>query len=279
MTGYAVNFNKRHRRKGHLFQNRYKSIVCEEDPYLLELLRYIHLNPLRAGLVKDLKELDRYRWCSHSTILGRRQNLLIPEPPNQQNRKSAIPNPKSEMSLAERTIQDVLLYFGNRPGEARRRYRQFVKQGVEQGTRPELQGGGLVRSAGGDKTGLLGRKKGERERGDERILGSGDFVNEALKKAGDLLEKRKKPKASIPELIDKVASYLDIKTESILSSSRRREVSRARAIISFLAVNDNGNSASEVAEALNIERVSAGQCVYRGKKVIDNDPKLREIIL
>ena len=56
MTGYAVTFNKRHNRSGHLFQNRYKSVICEEDPYLLELIRYIHLNPLRAGLVKDLKE-------------------------------------------------------------------------------------------------------------------------------------------------------------------------------------------------------------------------------
>ena len=78
MTGYAVTFNKRHKRSGHLFQNRYKSVVCEEDPYLLELIRYIHLNPLRAGLVNDLKELDKYPWTGHSAILGRRQNSLVP---------------------------------------------------------------------------------------------------------------------------------------------------------------------------------------------------------
>ena len=48
LTGYAVWFNQKHRRSGHLFQNRFQSIVCEEDPYLLELVRYIHLNPLRA---------------------------------------------------------------------------------------------------------------------------------------------------------------------------------------------------------------------------------------
>ena len=53
LTGYAVNFNRRHRRYGHLFQNRYKSIVCQEDAYLLELVRYIHLNLVRAGLIKD----------------------------------------------------------------------------------------------------------------------------------------------------------------------------------------------------------------------------------
>ena len=78
MTGYAVTFNKRHKRSDHLFQNRYKSFVCEEDPYLLELIRYIHLNPLRAGLVKDLKKLDKYPRTSHSTILGNRKNPLLP---------------------------------------------------------------------------------------------------------------------------------------------------------------------------------------------------------
>ncbi len=81
MTGYAVSFNRRHKRSGHLFQNRYKSVVCEEDPYLLELIRYIHLNALRAELVKDLKELDKYSWTGHSAILGRRKNPLIPDLP------------------------------------------------------------------------------------------------------------------------------------------------------------------------------------------------------
>lgn len=60
LTGYAVSFNKRHKRAGHLFQNRYKSIPCQEDPYLLELVRYIHLNPLRVQMIKDLVALDSY---------------------------------------------------------------------------------------------------------------------------------------------------------------------------------------------------------------------------
>jgi len=48
LTGYAIRYNKRHRRHGHLFQNRYKSIICDEGTYFLELVRYIHLNPLRG---------------------------------------------------------------------------------------------------------------------------------------------------------------------------------------------------------------------------------------
>ena len=73
LTGYAVTYNHRHQRHGQLFQNRYKSILCQEDPYLLELVRYIHLNPLRAKLVTGLSELDRYPYCGHSVLMGKRE--------------------------------------------------------------------------------------------------------------------------------------------------------------------------------------------------------------
>jgi REP element-mobilizing transposase RayT len=70
LPGYAVSYNRRHRRWGHLFQNRYKSIVCDEDAYFTGLVRYIHLNPLRARLVKSLSQLDRYRWSGHGVLMG-----------------------------------------------------------------------------------------------------------------------------------------------------------------------------------------------------------------
>lgn len=69
LTGHAVNFNLRHRRHGHLFPNRYKSILCQEETYLRELARHIHLNPLRTGLVEDMKALDRYPYCGHSALM------------------------------------------------------------------------------------------------------------------------------------------------------------------------------------------------------------------
>ena len=58
LSGYANAFNRRHQRTGHLFQNRYKSILCEDEPYFLELVRYLHLNPLRAGLKSALGPQD-----------------------------------------------------------------------------------------------------------------------------------------------------------------------------------------------------------------------------
>ena len=60
LTGYALWYNRKYRRHGHVFQNRFKSIWCQEDAYLLELVRYIHLNPLRARLVENIDELGKY---------------------------------------------------------------------------------------------------------------------------------------------------------------------------------------------------------------------------
>jgi len=101
--------------------------------------------------------------------------------PNQPDRPST-----PEKSLAEKAIEDILLLFGDTLKVARRRCHQFVKNGIDQGTRADLQGGGLIRSSGGNKSGLLGRKKEDRELSGERVLGSGDFVAQVLEEASEL---------------------------------------------------------------------------------------------
>ena len=73
LSGYAIYYNHRHRRHGHLFQNRFKSIICEEDAYFQELVRYIHLNPIRARIVQTMSKLGKYAWCGHSVIIGKRK--------------------------------------------------------------------------------------------------------------------------------------------------------------------------------------------------------------
>jgi REP element-mobilizing transposase RayT len=75
LTGYALYYNKKHRRSGHLFQNRFKSILCQRDSYFLELVRYIHLNPIRANIVDSLDELDKYKYCGHRVVLGRNKKV------------------------------------------------------------------------------------------------------------------------------------------------------------------------------------------------------------
>lgn len=74
LTSYAVYFNKRHSRVGHLFQNRYKGFVCQDEKYFRELIRYIHLNPVRSGQLRLGEELDSYPFTAHSYVIGRREH-------------------------------------------------------------------------------------------------------------------------------------------------------------------------------------------------------------
>ncbi len=122
LTGHAMYYNRRHGRCGHLFQNRYRSILCEEERYFLELVRYIHLNPLRANIVRDLKQLDSYLFSGHSYVMGK------------------LSNDWQDTNL-------VLRLFGSMVRSAKQRYREFISQGVAQGKRPDLVGESMASMA------------------------------------------------------------------------------------------------------------------------------------
>jgi REP element-mobilizing transposase RayT len=102
-TGYAQAFNRRHDRAGHLFQNRYKSILVDDENQLLALVRYVHLNPLRAGLVASLRALGRYPWTGYATLLG-------------------------HVATDFQASRAVLSRFAPEPAEARRRLRAWMAE-------------------------------------------------------------------------------------------------------------------------------------------------------
>ncbi len=154
MTGYAVNFNLRHRRAGHLFQNRCKAILCDFDSYFLELVAYIHLNPVRAGVVDDLRGLQKYKWCGHGAFMGERDGGFL-------------------------AVEDILMHFGDDMKRARRKYESFIRERVCKYKRGELSSGGLRRSQGVTST-RYSLKEEEKEVSDERILGGGGFVVSVL---------------------------------------------------------------------------------------------------
>ncbi len=219
MTGHAVRFNLRHERKGHVFQNRYKSIVVEEEPYFLELVRYIHLNAARAGLVESPEELDRYPYAGHSVLVGARE-------------------------ADWQAVDEVLVRFGARQGEAVAAYRRFIAAGWHQGRRRELSGGGLVRSAGGLER-LARRRRGEEEAWDERVLGSGAFV-EAVWRAQEE-EPPPRPGRGWPEVLAEVARLWGVDEGLILGGSRERKVARARREFFLRAVEEAGVNVAELA--------------------------------
>lgn len=255
LTGYAVSFNRRHRRSGHLFQNRFKSILCQDDLYLMELVRYIHLNPFRANLVSNLAELNRYPYSGHSALMGSKKN------------------PWQDADY-------VLSFFGKRVSTCRKKYLHFVEKGVEQGKRPELTGGGLVRSSGG--WGVLNsmRKMREHLKGDERILGDSDFVESVLQTANEAMERKYQLQAAgfdFDKLIDRAADIFQLKSAEILLPTKQRHRVKARSLLCFWTVKELGMSSIAVAGRLGITQSAASRLAQRGEKLaIENSLFLEE---
>jgi REP element-mobilizing transposase RayT len=245
LTGYAVNFNRRHRRAGHLFQNRYKSILCQEDPYLLELVRYIHLNPLRSGLVSSMKQLNVYKYCGHSFLLGKRKN-------NWQDTNM------------------VLQLFGKSVSSARKHYLTFVEQGLAMGRRSDLTGGGLIRSAGGWKELKAFRSLGIHIKSDERILGDSDFVESILEEQNERLAQRyllQMQGYNVDKVVDRVAKLFELKPEEVLSSSKQPQRVKARSLLCYWAVKKLEVGGADLARRLQISQSAVSRAVARGEKI------------
>lgn len=230
LTGYALYYNRRHQRGGHLFQDRYKSIVCEEDPYLLELVRYIHLNPLRGMMVRSLKELSRYRWSGHGVLIGAHKN-----------------------DWQEKEY--VLKQFHQKNKNAVRAYSRFVAEGQGQGRRPELTGDGLVRRLGGWSRVLTLREDRERAGQDGRILGGGDFVSGILKEADERLRRQVsvgERNHIINQMIEEMCDQEGIDEQELRRGGQRRRVSEVRGRIAYRLSREWGVSMAEIARNLGI---------------------------
>ena len=250
LTGYVVNFNLRHKRTGHLFQNRYKSIICEDDPYLLELTRYIHLNPLRAEMVHTFEELNQYRWAGHSAIMG-------------------------SVRREWQDIDTVLGYFG-RGQKAVKKYEQFVREGISLGSRPDLVGGGLIRSMGGWSQVLSLKRKGMKVASDERILGGKEFIEMLMSEAEEKEKETLRLSRRVPRLASLTARIVKgegIEESELRSGTRKRSVVKGRRILCQLAVGKLGYPGAEVARYLGVTTSSVNRLA-----VSDETPDLRKYL-
>ena len=244
LTRYSVYYNHRHARAGHLFQNRYKSILCEEEPYLLELVRYIHLNPLRAGEVRSYAELAKHPWCGHGAILGARK-------------------------VDWQETGDVLGEFGGSRSGARQSYDEYVKEGARRGRRPELGGGGLIRSVGSieEAMRMVGRR--EKVRSDERILGSGEYVAKVIRE----VEHRDRRKEGMRERLDprgvvkRACKVMGVEEGQLYGRRKVRAVSEARSLAAKWLVEDLGMTVTDVARILKVTHAAVVYGARRGREV------------
>ena len=245
LTGYVIGFNKRHKRRGQLFQNRYKSIICQEDRYLLELVRYIHLNPVRAGIVNTLEELKKYKYCGHGAI----------------------------MSGSKSDWQDtdyVLGHFGKNKRKSREGYESFVKKGVNQGRNNKLTGGGLIRSLGGWTEAKEKLRAGAHIMSDERILGDSDFVELMIMQSEESYERRHRLKRhgyDLERIAERVAEVLEIEQEDVFSKGMQEKKVKARSLLCYWSSRELGISHTSLAKRLEMSISNIGLSVERGELI------------
>ncbi len=246
LTGYSVSFNRRHGRRGRLFQDRYKSVVFQEEIYLKELLRYIHLNPLRAGLVSGLTQLNQYPFSGHSAIMG----------------------------LAMRPWQDVdhvLLRFGGTGQTGRKTYFSYIEAGLDQGHPDDLIGGGLIRSLVSRSMALASRPKvdGKIET-DGRILGDPEFVDEIISHTAERHERRYdllRQGYNLNRLIESVGQIFSMQPDEIVSRGNQKRKVMARSLLCYWAVNGLGLTLTELAARLEMSVPGVGYAAKRGETI------------
>jgi len=236
LTGYAIYFNKKYSRSGHLFQNRYKATICQDDPYFLELIRYIHLNPIRANLLTSMRELEYYPFCGHSHVLGKTRNDWF--------------------------FQDaVLSHFGKTERRAKHQYLEFVSDGLIMGKRKDLAGGGLKRSLGYPR-----EYPKTKQAFDDRILGEGSFVEEIHAARPE----QAAPKTNDPNpLFSAVCSAHNVTRAELLGASKKRRIAEARVNLAFRMSKELGYSGSDIARVLLTSEPSVSRMIRKGELLFE----------
>lgn len=241
LTGYALFYNRVHRRVGHVFQNRYQSILCEKDVYLLELVRYIHLNPVKAGMVK-LTALRRYEWCSHGEMVDGKSCSFV-------------------------EFKPVLSLFSDEHKEAVVQYEAFVRAGLCDTRVRDFEGGGLRRSLGGDEQLYVVGKPVERINFDQRVLGGDDFVNQILSRLECAIDESQ-PDEDFESLANKVKTYYDIEYDDLFIRRRSAPYREAQLVLIYLAdCYSNVGNQSLLGEYFGIGRTAVSMAIKQGRQV------------
>ena len=244
LTSHGLGFNRRHGRRGYVFQDRYKSVLCEDDEYLLQLVRYVHLNPLRAVLVKDVIELEDHPWCGHGVVVGKRR-------------------------ASWQDVDAVLAHFGKRREPAIAAYRRFDAEGVGQAA-PMLGPvrGGILRRAGGWE--FVPSGTGSERSEEESLAGDDAFVNAAL--AGEQNEEARRSRLrrggwTPARVIRRAAQVCGVEEDAVYGHGKRVSQTRARALACKWLVEDLGLSGAETARMLRISQSAVSRQVAHGHTI------------
>ncbi len=221
---YTWWFNRENERSGHVFQGRYKALVIDADSYLLELIRYIHLNPVRAGFASLP---DQYRWSS------------------------ALPY-AMEVKHDWLTTDWVLSQFADSRTLARKRYREFLDEGLGGFRRPEFHRGTT----------------------DGRILGNDRFLETVLARDSQ----RPTGVPDIEKMIEHVCKHFKVKTEDLADPGKSQKAASARAMLGWLVRESGHLTLTELSKRLKRDVSALSRAATLLTKKAEKDGFLKHIM-
>jgi hypothetical protein len=221
--GYARWFNAKYKRRGYLFQDRYKSVLCQDQEYAKQLIRYIHLNPVRSGLVKTIDKLNKWPWCGHGFLLGN----------------------KSALGKEFQDRRESLRRFANSEKDAMNKYMNYLYEGVNE---TDLGRAGVLSPVGSYE--VAGSKKGW-----PAVIGDPDFARKAMEQhsIGFQRKHRKADYAHVLEtLAVKACSECHLCLDELSNRGREDRHTQARALFCYRAFKKELLPLSAIARFLQI---------------------------
>ena len=231
---YAHYYNRKNGRRGPLFSDRYKSIATQDQYYLEQLIRYIHLNPVRAGICKTIDELDRYSWCGHRAIMANESNGF-------------------------QELKQVLRRFGKTTEEARMKYREFIEAGIAADTEEAFL------------SAIRASNEGRRSRNASEywIIGDADFQKSVLEKDSQnrlALARHRRERITLDDVLSATAAKTNVDARLILQRSKGTPHSAARMIFCFIA-RELGFPTRETGVFLGIQQAAVSNAARKGAAI------------
>jgi REP element-mobilizing transposase RayT len=237
-TTYAQYHKNVYGRDGPLFRDRYKSILTQDQDYLQELVRYVHLNPVRAGVCRNVRALENYPWSGHSALMGK----------------------------VARSFMDtgaVLKRFGPSPVRAREAYAAFLKEGLSTDDSKDDTLSRLIRASN------EGRQKGHHP--DSWVIGDSTFVNHVLTSAEAKRLRVRRFEAegrSLQWITEKVCTDLGVDVSSLATRQRGGTLGKARKVLAYVAVRQYDVPSRLVAEYCGVGTAAVSAMVRAGREIL-----------
>ena len=235
---YARWFRKKDNSRGYLFQDRFKSLVTQDQGYIEELVRYIHLNPIRAGICRSIAELDLYPWSGHAVLVGR----------------------------SNRPFQDtrtVLNLFSRDSKRAIREYRDYLGKGIGESKSAKQEIEEVLRK---NNNGVVDRK-------DYRcwVIGDADFVKAVLEQ--DQAKRLQVARycqsgLSLQKVVEEVCAQMAIDAGEIVKRGRDNNRSMLRKVVAAIAHRSCGIPIIEIARYYGLGSSSVSRMLDEGEDYV-----------